>query len=178
MKYAGDPEHEKYLWPRSLFLKADRNRVCSVYPVTENHFEKGGGQVTCNKFWSRCRRNKTRPPAYRKNGPFQKRNTCKKSGSGFTEAIQFWFFTWPLRPKLPERKRFRPGCTMFGWSLDKTITASLFQLIVFLCTLCKLSSLGNKTRHIYTSFPSFTRFFFLFFLHTHYSPFIILECTH
>ena len=65
--YTDDPEHGKYLWPRSLFLEVDQNRVCSVYPITKNHFETGGGQVTCNKFWSRCRWNTTCPPACRKN---------------------------------------------------------------------------------------------------------------
>ena len=60
------PNMEKCLWPWSLFPEADRIRVCSVYPVTENHFEIGGGQVTCNKFWSRCRRNTRRPPACQK----------------------------------------------------------------------------------------------------------------
>ena len=51
--YADDPEHVKYLWPGSLFQKLDRNRVCSVYPVTKNRFETGGRQVLHNKFWSR-----------------------------------------------------------------------------------------------------------------------------
>ena len=41
--YADDPEHEKCLWPRSFFPEADRNWVCSLYPITKTRLETGGG---------------------------------------------------------------------------------------------------------------------------------------